>query len=284
MSRYLEIADDVRARIVDGRYAPGGRLPSNRELADAYDTTLATLRAALTRLADEGWVRVEHGNGTYVADLGSDAEMLASFVDDAGAQVTSELLGVTTTSEPAVATRLGCEPAAPLVRLDRLRRVDDRPAVVQHSYLRGEHHDDLQRYDGSTPLYRFLRDELGLLPTRSQEELTAIAASAEVADHLDVAVGEPLLRSRRVTATHDGQPVVVDDAVVRTDALSLVVGRQGRTTTVRFAIPDGTLTDGATTSALTTTTSALTTTTPGTTMTDAVASTDGTSRRLEPTR
>ncbi len=241
MSRYLEIADDVRTRIVDGRYAPGSRLPSNRELADAYGTTLATLRSAVTRLADEGWVRVEHGNGTYVADLGSDAEMLASFVDDAGAQVSSELLGVTTTSEPVVASRLGCEPDALLVRLDRLRRVDDRPAVLQHSYLHGEHHDRLRRYDASDPLYRFLRDELGLLPTRSQEEVTALAASVDVAAHLDIDVGAPLLRSRRVTVTHAGEPVVVDDAMIRTDVLALAVGRQGRSTTVRFTRPGGTL-------------------------------------------
>lgn len=237
MSRYLQIADDVRARIVDGRYAPGGRLPSNRELADAYDTTLATLRAALTRLADEGWVRVEHGNGTYVADLGADAEMLASFGDDTGAQVSSQVLDRSSTTEPAVAALLGCEPEASLVRLDRLRRVDGRPAVLQHSYLRSEHRDRLEHYDASAPLYRFLRDELGLLPTRSQEELTAVTAAAAMARHLEVDAGTPLLRSRRVTASHAGEPVVVDDAFVRTDALSVVIGRHGRTTTVGFAAP-----------------------------------------------
>lgn len=59
MSRclFLEIAEDLRARIRAGTLAPGARLPSTRDLAHTYDVALATAAHALKTLANEGLVR-----------------------------------------------------------------------------------------------------------------------------------------------------------------------------------------------------------------------------------
>lgn len=234
MAKYLRIADDLRERIVDGSYEPGRRLPSNRELAQEYRTTLVTLRASLQLLADQGWVKVEHGNGTFVADIGVDADMLASLDEQAGgsdAVLETRVLRVAApVVDNEVARLLEVGRSGPLVRLDRLRIVRGVPAVFQSSYLAGEHAAVLRDYDGGQPLYRFLRGTLGMVPVHSRERLRAELLPAQAAAALDVSPARAALRSFRVTSSHDGRPMVVDEAFVLTEVLDLVIDRHGRST------------------------------------------------------
>ena len=66
-----QLADALRARILDGDLPPGRRLVE-RELGESYDVARHTLRAALRRLEAEGLVRVEPNRGASVADLSRD--------------------------------------------------------------------------------------------------------------------------------------------------------------------------------------------------------------------
>ena len=63
---YVQVADDLRAAIASGRYAPGERLPSNRDLAQEYGVALMTMQRALGALADEGHVALYKSRGTFV--------------------------------------------------------------------------------------------------------------------------------------------------------------------------------------------------------------------------
>jgi DNA-binding transcriptional regulator YhcF (GntR family) len=57
----------LRAMISAGRLAPGERLPSVRQLADAAGVNVNTVRAVYRRLEDQGLVSSEQGRGTFVA-------------------------------------------------------------------------------------------------------------------------------------------------------------------------------------------------------------------------
>ena len=63
---YVQVADDLRAAITTGRYAPGERLPSGRDLAREYGVALMTMQRALTALADEGYVALYKSRGAFV--------------------------------------------------------------------------------------------------------------------------------------------------------------------------------------------------------------------------
>ena len=60
------IADDLRAAIDAGEFAPGSQLPSERDLAEEYGAARNTAREAIRLLADEGLVIAEHGRGVFV--------------------------------------------------------------------------------------------------------------------------------------------------------------------------------------------------------------------------
>jgi len=62
----LRIADHLRQAIVDGRFAYGEQLPTERRLAEAFGASRTTIRRALERLEENGLVRRRVGSGTYV--------------------------------------------------------------------------------------------------------------------------------------------------------------------------------------------------------------------------
>lgn len=63
---YLQIADDLRRQIKDGRYQPGDQLPTNKAMAGAYNTSTETVRRALRVLMDGGLVGAHSTLGTFV--------------------------------------------------------------------------------------------------------------------------------------------------------------------------------------------------------------------------
>jgi len=71
---YVQVADDLRAAITAGRYAPGERLPSNRDLAQEYGVALMTMQRALGALADEGLVALYRSRGTFVRSPDADQQ------------------------------------------------------------------------------------------------------------------------------------------------------------------------------------------------------------------
>jgi DNA-binding FadR family transcriptional regulator len=59
----------LRSRILSDEWPKGSRLPSERELAELYDTNRNTLREALRRLEQSGLVTVRQGQGVTVCDF-----------------------------------------------------------------------------------------------------------------------------------------------------------------------------------------------------------------------
>ena len=70
---YRRIADDLRARIAAGEYAPGTKLPTYRELAEQYHHAgITTVQKAVGLLMTEGLVVGVQGRGLYVAEEKTD--------------------------------------------------------------------------------------------------------------------------------------------------------------------------------------------------------------------
>lgn len=69
------IVAQVRELIRDGRLRPGQRLPAERELAEQFQVSRASLREAIRALEIEGLVVIRAGAGTFVSEEGFDAAM-----------------------------------------------------------------------------------------------------------------------------------------------------------------------------------------------------------------
>lgn len=65
---YLRIAAELRARIEDGTFQPGDRLPSTRRIVQDFGVAMATATKALAVLQQDGLAISVAGVGTVVAD------------------------------------------------------------------------------------------------------------------------------------------------------------------------------------------------------------------------
>ncbi|ASC68554.1 GntR family transcriptional regulator [Achromobacter denitrificans] len=68
---YRVIADQIAGRIRAGEFPRGGRLPSERELAEQLQVSRASIREALIALEIEGYVEVRVGTGVFVTRDGA---------------------------------------------------------------------------------------------------------------------------------------------------------------------------------------------------------------------
>ena len=62
------IIKDIKSAINSGKYEANDRIPSENQLANEYGVSRQTVRKALGRLIDEGYLYAVHGSGTFVAE------------------------------------------------------------------------------------------------------------------------------------------------------------------------------------------------------------------------
>ena len=68
-SRAEAIADQLRQQILSGKYEPGERLPSERELAGRTGANRTSVREALKQLEQAGMISIRRGDGARVLPL-----------------------------------------------------------------------------------------------------------------------------------------------------------------------------------------------------------------------
>lgn len=64
--KYKQIYDDLSAKILDGSYQPGQKLPTENELAGHFNTSRFTVVRAMQDLQQDGFIFRRQGQGTFV--------------------------------------------------------------------------------------------------------------------------------------------------------------------------------------------------------------------------
>ncbi len=62
---YIQLANDIRQQIVDGKIKVGDKLPSESEMIEEYQVGRRTIRDAIAILANEGLIEKHHGKGSF---------------------------------------------------------------------------------------------------------------------------------------------------------------------------------------------------------------------------
>lgn len=198
----------LRFQIGEGKVAPGARLPSEADLSKALRVSRPTLREATRILAQEGLIDIRHGVGTFVAArtphltnaLDSMLSLSAS-IRAAGGEPNVRSLTIEQVAAPReVREALDLPPKSEVVRISRVRLMDDRPLGFALEYLplgAPITLAALQRFNGSS-LYAFLINILDLKLLRSEMAVTAVTANARQSRLLGVKAGAPLLLMREL--------------------------------------------------------------------------------------
>jgi len=211
---WVQIEEQLADRIESGALEPGERLPPERELADALGVSRMTIRQALASLAARGLVERGVGRGTFVRaerEVGHDFSRLTGFTEQAerqGLEAGAEILAAGEQPAPdSIAAALELEPAAPVVRIQRVRSGDGRPVTLEDAWFPAQRVPGLLDHDLSGSIYALLRDAYGLAPVSAVERLEPVAARPHEAEALDVPAGSPLMLVERTAYAAGGVPV-----------------------------------------------------------------------------
>jgi GntR family transcriptional regulator len=203
----------------------GSRLPGERALAETIGVSRTTVRAALQRLEEDGVIEGHPQRGWYVrrresvSDRSSELESFSEVARARGFTPTSDILSaVTRRASIDEAESLDIPPAAPVIELDRLRRVDGIPICVDRTVMVESACTGILAADlAGGSLYEQLQSHCGVYITKSASTLQARSATTTEAELLDLREGDPVLEIATVSSA-SGTIILVSDVVYRGDS------------------------------------------------------------------
>ena len=142
LPKYFVISNEIIDKIRSGDLQPGTRVPSEREIIQAYGVSNTTARKALQQIESAGWATRIKGRGTFVRqkDVVRSATRILSFTRnmvEAGYTPSSKLLykgivleGYSATINGRVYTMQG-----PVLKIHRLRFADEIPMMLEVRYV-----------------------------------------------------------------------------------------------------------------------------------------------------
>jgi GntR family transcriptional regulator len=236
--KYRQIADELRAAIRAGDYAPGDRLPGENDLMARYGIARMTARQALGVLLNDGTATARKGAGVFVRDFtpviresltrlsrerwGTGASIWSADADGRDIQISTR---VDEADAPdRIAPLLDLEPGARVCTRSRRFVLDDKPVLLSTSYLPAElvrGSAITQEDTGPGGTYARLA-ELGHAPTHFREDLRARMPQPEETDALDLpSAGTPVIDIVRTAFTDAGRPVEVNEMTLDASAYIL---------------------------------------------------------------
>lgn len=200
---------------------PHGLLPTERELAERYDVSRATVRQALGALEKAGVVYRVQGAGTFVAPATiSKSLSLTSFSEDMRARGLRPGSRVLVADEIAategVAEDLRLRSGDTVLRLMRVRLADDEPMCLETAYLPAARVPGLLQRDLSASLYESMND-YGIRPLRAEQVVEAVIPGEEESALLGMTPASPALRVHRIAFDQREQPVERTISIYRAD-------------------------------------------------------------------
>jgi DNA-binding GntR family transcriptional regulator len=215
---YLQIVEHFRDQIHSGALRDGDRLPSARQLVEQWGVAHATAAKVLATLRAEGLVKTTSGGagGTVVDvhDVGNAPRDRMRAVRrwgriypaDEHAQIVSAEL---TPNPPAYVTEaLEIEPGASAIRRQRVTLKGDHPVSTSISWFAGtlaEVAPDLlvtERIKQGTPGY--IEQCTGRVMAYGRDQVTAVAASADIAATLGILEGTAVIVGRNWVRDREG--------------------------------------------------------------------------------
>jgi len=219
-----QVFRDLSAALDGNEWAPGERMPTERDLAARYGCSLITVRHALGELVREGRIERTRGRGTFVLQPRIDRDIAGSmsFAEEMKRRgldpATRLITGHVESAGDVVAGLLGLEAGAPVAYLERLRLGGDEPLLLEQARLPAERFPGLLAFDFEhRSLYDILAEFYGTRVVRARESVEPVSLRTREAALLGVSTRSLALQIDGVAFGADQSPVEVARSFVRGD-------------------------------------------------------------------
>lgn len=212
---YQQLKDILKTGIAAGKWKVDEAIPSENELAAHYRVAVGTVKKALAELSREGAVVRLQGRGTFVArpDFGRSFFRFFRFdLDPAlGSRIvpgSRVLASRITRPAPEVRKALRLGRGGQVLHITRLRTWEDVPLMYEDIFLPADRFKGLEQVDISQRLLYPIYDTRFATPVIWAEEfLEPRLATANLAGHLGLREGDPVIYVERTAYTYEDLPV-----------------------------------------------------------------------------
>jgi DNA-binding GntR family transcriptional regulator len=236
MPLYFKVMMEIRENILTGNWSSDSQIPGELDLAQRLGVSVITIRQALGKLAQEGYVRRERARGTFVQwtgplrqsiNLEVEAEDLVAVNPDG---TSFKLLAYGLVEPPKEISRdLQIEANEKVARITRIRLSQGQPLAYVISYVPSRIGSKiLKRELTRLPLNIIVENLLPFKITQVKHTVAARLAEEEVADHLGVPAGSPVLYVER-DYLHKKEMVLRSVGFYRTDLFTYELTLKRRT-------------------------------------------------------
>jgi DNA-binding GntR family transcriptional regulator len=228
--KYMIIYDTLTTQLEDGTYQAGDMLPTENELCEVFSTSRMTVNKVITMLVQEGKVQRTRGKGTFVNDSVVDKEIikLTSFSEDMknlGKKPGTKLLEYKMLYDVSSKTVkvLDLEEDDFVHVIKRIRTADGEPIALDIDYISSRVVDTINIKEAKESVYSYLEEKKGINMGYSDFEIKSVLADDEIAKHLLVQVGDPIIYLKHITFTKEGKPFEYCKTFYRADKYSFRV-------------------------------------------------------------
>ncbi|MFW8594224.1 phosphonate metabolism transcriptional regulator PhnF [Cribrihabitans neustonicus] len=230
---WKSIAIALTGDIAQGRYASGGKLPPESQLAARFGVNRHTVRRALAGMAEQGLVHARRGAGVFVTAAPADYPIgkrvrFHQNLARAGRAPAKQVLALERrTAGTREAEALGLEPGAEVVVYDGLSLADGRPLALFQSIFPADRLGGMLEALAEQSSVTAALKACGVEDyTRVETRITAKLATAAQALHLQISEGSPILRTTGMNADPEGRPVEFGRTWFAGDRVALTVGAE----------------------------------------------------------
>lgn len=205
--RYVELADLLRAEVMDGRYKGGDGFPTEAILCEQHNVSRFTVREALRKLQSEGLIKRRRGSGTVVQPASARAGALhqpLSNVDEIlqfARDTRFRFIARERTKLPKkYGDQLGIATSGTWFHFGGLRtQTDDGlPIALTDAYVHHDLAEAAQKVEsGKGTIFKQLEEHGGVSVAKVTQDIQAVAATAAIAEQLKIQRRSPCLRIMR---------------------------------------------------------------------------------------
>jgi GntR family transcriptional regulator len=211
--RYSQLKEIIREQYAS--WEAGQPIPSELELCQMYSVSRTTVRKALDHLTQEGLLYRLQGKGTFISPpklRERFVHQVAGIYDDMasrGHTLRTRILEQSVVpASKLVAPELQLVVGNPVIKLVRVRYVDDEPLLVSTTFLPYRSFPGLESEDlTNASLYAVLREKYGIRLGKGTRLVEAAPCSEEEAELLHIAPATPLLVVSGTMYDTEGRPV-----------------------------------------------------------------------------
>jgi GntR family transcriptional regulator len=214
---YFRLYTLLKNAILDGTIDNGAQMPTEQQLAETFGVSRITAKRAMDELAAEALVERRRGKGTHVIYEYTPKPVQAPLVgmlqeiESMARHSDVDVLECKKMRAPAdIRAELELGESDKALYLTRVRSRDGQPFGYYSSWTAGLNKPVSKRDFNRAPRLEIFRKQ-GLVITHVTQTISAVAATPELADHLDTETGSPLISLiRRSYETRRGGEHLVD--------------------------------------------------------------------------